>query len=70
MPQRFPVGAMLKLCFRLTFSGRDIIARAEVRHCVPDVGVGVEFIAISSADRKAIDLELNRRLARKSEPRP
>ncbi len=42
--RRYPEGAVLKLHFRLTRSGADVVARSEVRYCIPGVGVGVEFI--------------------------
>jgi c-di-GMP-binding flagellar brake protein YcgR len=52
--RRFPEGAIIKVRFRLTRSSYEINARAEVRYCLPGVGIGVEFIEISEADRRAI----------------
>ena len=45
--RRFPEGAVLNLRFRLTRTGKEVQTRAEVRHCQPGVGIGVEFIGIS-----------------------
>jgi len=52
--RRFPEGAVIKVHFRLTRSSYEINARAEVRYCLPGVGIGVEFIEITEADRQAI----------------
>jgi hypothetical protein len=52
--QELENGAVLKLRFRLTATGRMIQARAEVRYCLKNVGVGVEFVDISAEDRQAI----------------
>ena len=52
--RRFPEGAVVKVHFRLTSSSHEVNARAEVRYCLPGVGIGVEFIEISEADRQAI----------------
>ena len=54
----FPEGAVLKVRFRLACSGREIRARAEVRYCLPGVGIGVEFLEISPADQLAIESDL------------
>ncbi len=54
----FPEAAVLKLRFRLTRSGHEVIARAEVRYCLPGSGIGVEYIDISPADQRAIESEL------------
>ena len=59
---RFPEGAVLKLTFRLSRSNRPMNIRAEVRYCLPGVGVGVEFIGIGSVDQKAIRDEVKRHL--------
>ncbi len=59
IPQHFPEGAVLKLEFRLSRSGQDIHARAEVRYCLPGVGIGVEFIEISEDDQLAIADEID-----------
>ncbi len=53
----FPEGAVLNVRFRLAVSGAEITARAEVRYCLPGVGVGVEFIEISPAAVDAIRKE-------------
>jgi hypothetical protein len=42
--KNFPQGAILKLSFRLNQSGYKIRTRCEVRYCLPDVGIGVEFV--------------------------
>jgi len=56
--RRYPEGAVLKLHFRLTRSGADVVARSEVRYCIPGVGVGVEFIELPSKSARAIEKEL------------
>jgi hypothetical protein len=56
--RRYPEGAVLKLHFRLTRSGADVIARSEVRYCIPGVGVGVEFIELPPKSARAIEKEL------------
>ena len=58
IPHHFPEGAVLKLEFRLSRSGREVKTRAEVRYCLPGVGIGVEFIDISSEDEEAIAAEI------------
>ncbi|HZQ90698.1 MAG TPA: PilZ domain-containing protein [Terriglobales bacterium] len=55
----FPEGAVLKVQFRLTRSGYLVNARAEVRYCLPDVGIGVEFVEISEEAQRAIEYELD-----------
>jgi hypothetical protein len=59
IPQHFPEGAVLKLEFRLSRSGHEVHARAEVRYCLPGVGIGVEFIDISEQDELAIADEID-----------
>src|SRR5436190_22926047 len=54
----FPVGSVLKVRFRLPRSNFQINARAEVRHCTPGMGVGVEFVKLSPEAMKAIQNEL------------
>jgi PilZ domain len=61
-PQHFPEGAVLKLEFRLGRSGQDIHARAEVRYCLPGIGVGVEFIETAEADERTIAEEIASRM--------
>jgi len=56
--RRYPEGAVLKLHFRLTRSGADVVARSEVRYCIPGVGVGVEFIELPPKSARAIEKEL------------
>ncbi|MGB9105901.1 MAG: PilZ domain-containing protein [Terriglobales bacterium] len=58
IPQHFPEGAVLKLEFRLSRSGRNVKTRAEVRYCLPGVGIGVEFVDISPEDEQAIADEI------------
>ena len=57
-PQYLPEGAVLKLHFRLANSGFEVDARAEVRHCIGGVGVGVEFVEISPEAKRAIESRL------------
>jgi hypothetical protein len=54
----FPEGAVLNVSFRLTKSNFEVSTRAEVRYCLPGVGIGVEFIAITPEAEKAIEEEL------------
>jgi hypothetical protein len=56
--RRYPEGAVLKLHFKLTRSGEDVVARSEVRYCIPGVGVGVEFIELPPRCARAIEKEL------------
>jgi len=56
--RHFPEGAVLKVHFRLARSRYEVHARAEVRYCLPGVGVGVEFVEISAQARSAIENEL------------
>ena len=53
-PQVFPEGTVLKIRFRLGHSGKMIQTRGEVRYCLPNVGVGVEFIDLPEEMRAAI----------------
>jgi hypothetical protein len=59
IPQHFPEGAVLKLEFCLSRSGREVRTRAEVRYCLAGVGIGVEFIDISPEDELAIADEID-----------
>ncbi len=54
----FPEGAVLNLRFRLAVTNALVETRGEVRHCLPGVGVGVEFIGLAPDARKAIEREL------------
>lgn len=56
--RQFPEGAVLKVRFRLSRSNFEVRARAEVRYCLPGVGIGVEFIEISPETQTAIEKEL------------
>lgn len=56
----FPEGAVLNVNFRLALSGVEIRTRAEVRYCLPGVGVGVEFVEISLEAARAIEEERKR----------
>jgi hypothetical protein len=58
IPHHFPEGAVLKLEFRLSRSGRSVKTRAEVRYCLAGVGIGVEFVDISPEDQQAIADEI------------
>ena len=53
-----PVGAILNLKFRLALSEVEVTVRAEVRHRIPRVGVGIEFIDLSNEARRAIEREV------------
>ena len=54
----FPIGSVLKVRFSLPRSGFLVNARAEVRHIVPDSGIGVEFVQLSSEALTAIEKEI------------
>lgn len=54
----FPEGAVLNVRFRLAHTGADIQSRCEVRYCLDGVGIGVEFVDISSEAAAAIEREL------------
>lgn len=58
--RKFPEGAVLNLRFRLTRTGKEVQARAEVRHCQPGVGIGVEFVGISLDAQQDIADEIGR----------
>jgi len=52
-----PEGAVLSVEFRLMRSDILVKARAEVRYCLPGVGVGIEFIDIPAEAQRAIEEE-------------
>ena len=54
----FPEGAVMKVRFRLARSLYEVVARGEVRYCLPGVGIGIEFVEISADARRAIQEEL------------
>lgn len=56
--KRFPEGAVLNVRFRLVRTGAEVQSRCEVRYCLDGVGVGVEFVDISSEAVAAIEREL------------
>jgi len=56
--RNFPEGAVLNVQFRLGQTGAEIVTRAEVRYCLPGVGVGVEFVDISEEAVRAIEKEI------------
>jgi PilZ domain len=56
--RNFPEGAVLNVRFRLAISGFEVHSRAEVRYCLPGVGVGVEFIDIARECVRAIEKEI------------
>jgi hypothetical protein len=56
--RNFPEGAVLNVQFSLGHSGVVISTRAEVRYCLPGVGVGVEFVDISDDAVQAIEKEI------------
>jgi hypothetical protein len=53
----FPIGSVLKVSFWLPRSRFQVNARAEVRHIVPNSGIGVEFVRLSSEALLAIEEE-------------
>ena len=54
----FPEGAVLCVEFRLTRSDVQVKTRAEVRYCLPGVGVGAEFIDLAPEAQRAIEEEM------------
>ncbi len=54
----FPVGTLLKLDFCLIHSGYELNVRAEVRHSIPGVGVGVEFMDLSPEAKRGVEEEI------------
>jgi hypothetical protein len=56
--EKFTEGAVLNLRFCLDLSGVEVQARGEVRYCIPSVGVGIEFIAMSQKGIRAIEKEI------------
>jgi len=54
----FPEGTVLNLKFRLAVTGVEVRTRCEVRYCLPGVGIGVEFVGLSSEAAEAIENEL------------
>ena len=56
--RNFPEGAVLNVHFRLGQTGAEINTRAEVRYCLPGVGVGIEFVGISEEAVHAIEKEI------------
>ena len=57
-PRIFAEGTELRVRFDLLRSGVIVHARAEVRYCLPGIGVGVRFIALPEYARLAIEKEL------------
>jgi len=64
VPNRFPEGAVVKVEFCLSRSGHHVKARAEVRYCLPGVGIGIEFFEISEEDQRMIEAEINEFMGR------
>jgi hypothetical protein len=56
--RNFPEGAVLNVQFRLAETGVEIRTRCEVRYCLAGVGVGVEFVEISSDAVRSIEKEI------------
>jgi hypothetical protein len=56
--RNFPEGAVLNVRFRLARSNVEIRSRCEVRYCLAGVGVGVEFVEISTESVRAIEKEI------------
>jgi len=64
IPNQFPEGAVIKMEFWLSRSGAHIKVRAEVRYCLPGVGIGVEFVDIAEEDQAIIEREINDMMGR------
>ena len=58
VPRELPVGSVLKISFRLQRSGFQVNVRAEVRHCIPGTGLGVEFLDLPDEAARMIEKEL------------
>src|SRR5438094_10159482 len=54
----FPIGSVLKVRFWLPRSRFQVNARVEVRHIIPDSGIGVEFVQLSCEALTAIEKEI------------
>lgn len=57
-PNHLPEGAVLRVSFQLPRSNFGVLARCEVRYCLPGVGIGVEFVEISPEAQRAIEEEI------------
>jgi len=57
-PNHLPEGAVLRVNFQLPRSNYEVLARCEVRYCLPGVGIGVEFVEISREAQRAIEEEI------------
>ena len=57
-PNHLPEGAVLRVSFQLPRSNFEVLARCEVRYCLPGVGIGVEFVEISQEAQQAIEEEI------------
>jgi PilZ domain len=57
-PSELPEGTVLRVSFRLIHSDFEVVARCEVRYCLPGVGIGVEFVEISEEAKQAIEEEI------------
>jgi hypothetical protein len=66
----FSEGSVLTLQFRLALSGAEIRTRSEVRYSLPGVGVGVEFVQISSESVRAIEKEIKLRTGPRLRKKP
>ena len=56
-PEKFHEGAVLKVQFQLARTGYEVYTRAEVRFCLPGVGIGIEFIDLNPDHIRAIQAE-------------
>lgn len=56
--RELPEGAVVTVRCKLAHSGIQVSARGEVRYCLKGVGVGVEFVGISSDSVRAIEREI------------
>ena len=56
----FPVGSILKLRFRL--QDTEIAASAEVRYCMPQIGMGVKFLDLTEEARRIIEEVVEQKL--------
>src|SRR5262245_54195026 len=64
----FPEGSVLSLRFRLAHTGVDVQTRCEVRHCLPGVGIGVEFVGVTPEAAQEIAREIAYSVSEKNRP--
>ena len=56
--ESLPLGAILNVSFQLPSTNFEVNARCEVRYCIPNVGIGVEFINLPTGSVEATQKEI------------